>query len=132
MKIRALIVSFALLLVAFVAPPAQAHHSAVSWDLTRRISVTGTVQSFEWRNPHGHLEVKVVADGKETVWNVETSALNLLVRRGWKVDAVKVGDKVTITGHPHKSDPTEIYMREMQLPDGTSFGDPTGKDQALD
>ena len=129
---RLRVVVWALLGSLGLASWANAHHSAVSWDLTRRIAITGTVQSFEWRNPHGHLEVKVEADGKQTLWNVETSALNLLVRRGWKVDAVKVGDKVTISGHPHKSDPTEIYMREMTLQNGTSFGDPTGKDQALD
>ena len=121
-----------LLCAGLLGGVAFAHHSAVSWDLTKRISITGTVESVEWRNPHGHLEVLVEADGKKTLWNVETSALNLLVRRGWKVDSVKYHDKITISGHPHKTDPTEIYMREITLSDGTSFGDPTGKDQQLD
>jgi hypothetical protein len=110
-----------------------AHHSAAQWDLSKRIEVSGVVKVVKFRNPHGHLELEVTGKkGKQEVWGVETSAINLLVRRGWKISQVKVGDKVTVKGHPHKSEAQQIYMREIKLPDGRSFGDPTGQDKALD
>ena len=116
-----------------VSSLALAHHSAVSWILEQRITITGTVKTVAFRNPHGHLDVIVTDDkGVSTEWGVETSAMNLLVRRGWKPGKVNIGDKVTIIGHPNKTQPNEIYMREMKLADGTFFGDPEGKDQQLD
>jgi hypothetical protein len=116
--------------------PAQltlAHHSAAQWDLGRRITVAGTVALVQFRNPHGRLQMTVRdAQGKVVVWQVETSALNLLTRRGWKLDKVKVGAAITAIGHPHKRDATALYLREVRLADGTSFGDPAGQDKALD
>ena len=112
---------------------AMAHHSAAMWILEKRISVSGTVKSVAFRNPHGQMELTVTGpNGKATPWRVEMSAKNLLMRRGWKPDKVKVGDKVTVTGHPNKALPNEVYMREIKLADGSFFGDPEGKDKQLD
>lgn len=116
-----------------VSSLALAHHSAVSWILEKRISITGKVKVVAFRNPHGHMEVTVVdSKGASSDWSVETSAMNLLIRRGWKPGLIHVGDTVTVIGHPNKTQPNEIYMREIKLADGTSFGDPEGKDQQLD
>jgi hypothetical protein len=123
----------ALLSCCYTAETALAHHSAVTWDLSKRITIAGTVKVIAFRNPHGHLELLVDgADHKLTTWKVETSSLTILARRGWKTSLIHVGDKLRISGHPHKADPLEIYVREITLKDGTTFGDPTGKDQALD
>ncbi|MGE0114403.1 MAG: DUF6152 family protein [Steroidobacteraceae bacterium] len=111
---------------------ALAHHSAASWDLSQRISITGTVKEVQFRNPHGRLELVVDENGKEQLWDIETSAINLLMRRGWTPNRIKVGDKVTLNGHPHKTLEHQLYLRTVTLPDGTTFGDPTGQDKALD
>ena len=129
---RAALVAAAALLPA-LSNPALAHHSAVTWDLTQRITIAGTVKVVMFRNPHGHLELLVAKpDNSSEIWNVETSAMNILVRRGWKFDQVHVGDKLTVVGHPNKTLPLEIYARELHLEDGQVFGDPSGKDTALD
>jgi hypothetical protein len=129
---KAMVIAAAALLPVLFNP-ALAHHSAVTWDLTQRVSITGTVKVVLFRNPHGHLEVLVAkADNSTETWNVETSAMNILVRRGWKFDQVHVGDKLTVIGHPNKTLPLELYARELHLEDGQVFGDPTGKDAALD
>jgi hypothetical protein len=125
--------TFAVLGLAAWSGEALAHHSATMWVLEKRINVTGTVNSVSFRNPHGQMELTVQDNnGNSTQWRVEMSAKNLLLRRGWKPDTVKIGEKVTVTGHPNKALPNEIYMREMRLSDGKFFGDPTGKDQQLD
>jgi DNA/RNA endonuclease YhcR with UshA esterase domain len=101
--------------------------------LSHRIAITGQVKAVQFRNPHGLLRVVVAANnGKTAEWEVECSARNLLARRGWKFDAIKIGDKITISGHPHKYLTTHLYMREVILSNGTRFGDPAGKDSALD
>ena len=48
-----------------------AHHSAIGvFDTGRTIEVSGTVESFSWRNPHG-LIVLAGDDGRE--WHAETT-----------------------------------------------------------
>jgi Family of unknown function (DUF6152) len=129
---RTLSVTTATALLAF-AGVALAHHSAAQWNLDKRIAITGTVKSVTFRNPHGLIELDVKGpDGKAVTWHVETSAVNLLMRRGWKPGRVKVGESVTIAGHLKKVPGNELYMREIKLADGTSFGDPAGQDKQLD
>lgn len=120
-------------LVAMAALAAHAHHSPAAWDLTKRNSVTGVVKEASFRNPHGELRLTVTNDkGQAEEWRVETSAANLLRRRGWDFSKVQPGMKVTVTGHLNKEQPREIYIREIQFQDGTHFGDKGGNDAALD
>jgi hypothetical protein len=119
--------------LAITSLAAWAHHSPAQWDLTRRISIEGTLEEVEFRNPHGHLTVRVKpAKGPAVVWDIETSAVNLLMRRGWKPRSAQPGMQVKITGHPQKSLAAHLYMREITLPGGVFYGDPTGNDKALD
>lgn len=122
------------LAVLFATPlAALAHHAPASWDLTQRVSVTGEIKEVQFRNPHGHMVLAVKgADGKVSDWEIETSAANLLLRRGWKFKEVHVGDTITATGHPNKERGQYLYIREIKLKDGRVFGDPTGNDKALD
>ena len=78
------------------------------------------------------IAVVEAASGEVEEWHVETAAANLLRRRGWIFTQVKKGDKVTLVGHPSKDGSNYMYLREIHLPDGTVFGDPEGKDKALD
>jgi Family of unknown function (DUF6152) len=123
----------AALAVVLASGVAAAHHSGASWNLTKRVSVQGKVESVEFRNPHGKMKVIAKgAGGKPVTWHIETSAMNLLMRRGWKPGRIKVGDVVTATGHLKKVPGNELYLREVRFPDGTVFGDPSGNDKQLD
>jgi hypothetical protein len=123
-------VAAAATLAAFAV---QAHHSPAAWDVTKRNSVTGVVKDASFRNPHGEIKLMVTNDkGQVEEWRIETSAANLLRRRGWDFSRVTPGLKVTVTGHLNKEVPREIYIREIQFEDGTHFGDKGGNDAALD
>lgn len=104
-----------------------------SYDITRRVSVSGEVKEAFFRNPHGHV-VLIVTDarGRTTEWQIETSAANLLRRRGWVFSKVKPGVQATFTGHPNKTVQRDVYLREIRFSDGTVFGDQGGNDKALD
>ena len=86
-----------------VTSPAWSHHSHAMFDHATRITVTGTVTEFVYRNPHGFLYIDVTQDNGETVnyW-VEMSNLTNMVTRGIGRTTFKAGDRVTVNLHPLK------------------------------
>jgi len=102
---------------------AYAHHSPATYDLAvTDFEVAGKIKAIEFRNPHSEL-VLIAPDknGKPAEWDVEFSSVNLLVRRGWKFNRIKPGDKVTCIGNPAKTGEPKMYMWAIKLADGTVF-----------
>lgn len=87
-----------------LAAAAHAHHSQSEFDLRGKVEVEGTVTKLEWKSPHARLYVDVKNDKGEVVsWNFELPSPNTLMRRGWKRDSLKSGDRVTVTGAPARN-----------------------------
>jgi hypothetical protein len=91
---------------------ATAHHSFAMFDMTKTLTLSGTVTNFEWTNPHSWLWIQV-PDGKggSQLWGLEGQAPGELTRHGWTRHSVNVGDKVSVQIHP---------LKDGQL--GGSFG----------
>ena len=91
---------FALAVVAVVAAsPLLAHHS---WpvDTSRAVTVSGTVTSYEWGNPHVMMGLEVKADnGKVEKWNVGGPSTTRMEANGWDKNTLKPGDVITATGY---------------------------------
>jgi hypothetical protein len=114
----------AALLLAVVAMPVLAHHSfAVFFDQDRTVSVTGVVEEFQFRNPHGliRLTVKKAGGGTET-WKAETNSPSILERRGWTHDIIKAGETITIDGWPSRDGAHYMRMRAVRRADGKPVG----------
>jgi Family of unknown function (DUF6152) len=120
------------LALAVPASAVFAHHSPASYDLTKRTAITGTLKQALFRNPHGKMIVDVKVGNRVQSWNVETSAANLLRRRGWDFSKFKPGATITIYGHLNKTIKQDIYVREAKFADGVLYGDKDGNDKALD
>ena len=113
--------ALALMLVAWTT---SAHHSPVAFDTgVTDFEISGEVEYVDMRNPHSVMRLKVAAeDGSTTLWDIEFSSVNLLLRRGWDFERIKVGDRVTCIGNPSATGKAEMYMWSIQLADGTEFG----------
>ena len=85
---------------AMVMSPCLAHHSAAMFDATRSVTLAGTVQGFQWSNPHCWIEILVPSTGAAVEWSVEMGSPSQLYRLGWRPGTLKSGDKVTIVVHP--------------------------------
>src|SRR5579863_8797859 len=74
-------VTFALLMAC---GQLSAHHGSSNYDMSKSVSVKGTVTQFDFINPHSaiHLEAK---DDKGNVepWLIEADSPNNLARAGW-------------------------------------------------
>jgi hypothetical protein len=106
-----------VLLLATVG--SYAHHSAAMFDRTKKVTISGTVAQFQYVQPHSWIDVKTIdAEGKETTWAFEGGAPMQMKMVGLTPDVLKVGDKITITGHPLRDGRSAAAFLELTLPSG--------------
>lgn len=90
---------FTMAVVALAAAsPLLAHHS---WpvDTSKAVTVSGTVTSYEWGNPHVMMGLDVKAEnGAVEKWNVGGPSTTRMEANGWDKTTLKPGDAVTATG----------------------------------
>src|SRR5688500_14851314 len=81
-----------------------AHHSHSMFDMSREVTITGTVTTFSYRNPHVFLYVDVKDDkGQVISWAVEMSNIANMQSRGIYLSTFKAGDVVTVKINPLKN-----------------------------
>jgi len=110
--------------VLAMSAAARAHHSfSAAFDENKPVSVSGVMAEIRIENPHSWFFVNVTdASGKVTRWGFEGNTPTSLLRAGYKRDAVKVGDKVTIKGSRARDvNATMGAAREIVLEDGRTF-----------
>ena len=100
--------------------PASAHHSvALQYDMTKEITVVGTIVDLEWRNPHAWLHLEAENDGGELeLWRIEFGSANSLYRRGWRPAHLPIGSIVTVHGLPARDGSRSVDGEEVTLADG--------------
>lgn len=61
-----------LTLSVLLAGAVWAHHNmSALFDFNNRVTMTGTLTKFDWRNPHIQLIVEVNKDGQMETWTLE-------------------------------------------------------------
>jgi uncharacterized protein DUF6152 len=101
---RAIVIGLGLLLGA---APVSAHHAfSAEFDVSRPITLQGTLVKWEMINPHSwfHLDVKN-PDGKVVRWMIEGGSPNQLMRLGVTKKTLVVGTEITIEGYQARGDP---------------------------
>ncbi len=120
-----------VLAVALLSIPGLtfAHHgSAISYDMSKSVSMEGTVTEFQWRNPHVYVMYDVKdAQGKVVNWGAEThSPIVCEEQDGWTKSTLKPGDKITISVFPSKIGSARGLLAKIAL-NGKVILDDTGR-----
>jgi hypothetical protein len=128
----------ALLMVSLaglvLAGPLSAHHSIqAQFDITKHVTVSGSIAKVEFINPHSYLTVNVKdADGKIIKWAFEMAAAAQLRARGMsRADrgGLKPGDEVTVIALAARDGSNSGLLQELKMADGREFKftpDPNG------
>lgn len=112
------------LLAALIAGAATggavAHHSFASeFDAAKKLKLSGTVTKVEWRNPHTYFYVDVKGeDGAIHNWAMELGSPNVLMRRGWTRDSLKIGDQITVEGSRARDNSYKANANSVVMADG--------------
>ena len=96
---------FSVMLVAASAAaswPAHAHHSFAVYDVSKTVTLKGSVKAFQWTNPHCVIWVMAQPEGggEPQEWSIETTSPGVLTRNGWTRNSIKPGDRVSVEYNP--------------------------------
>jgi hypothetical protein len=107
---RAVLVAAVLTVVISASVPMNAHHSHPAfYDACQSVTIEGTIDSVQWKNPHVLLDV-TASNGR--VYRADWTSIGALERN--KIEPPKAGDRVVITGNPMR-DGAEIRARFPDL-----------------
>ena len=119
-RIRTGALSLSLTLAVASAPLALAHHSYAMFDMSKTLTLQGTIRDFQWTNPHSWIWIDVPdAKGATEQWGIEGMSPNYLARRGWSKHTLKPGDKVSMLIHPLKGAEHGGSFLSVTLADGS-------------
>ena len=113
-----------ILFVALSAASLQAHHSpSAIFDMSKRVSVTGTLTRVDWVNPHIVLAMEAHEGGKVEQWRLESNPPSWYKSVGLaRADLAKaIGQQITIECVKARDGSLYGYMQKIKLPDGTSY-----------
>lgn len=98
-----------------------AHHSHTYYADSGDIVVEGTVQEFDWRNPHSWIKILVRDEesGEVIEWAFEGRSPGELTRQGWTPDSLAPGDEVAVRFRPLRNGGNGGLLRAVTLADGT-------------
>ena len=112
----------ALLAGVVLALPAAAHHSSAMFDDRRTVTITGTVKTLQWTNPHCWIQLLVPDSGHSVEWSIEMASPAELFRNGWRPSTLRPGDKVAVTIYPIRDGSTAGQFVSAVTPDGRTVG----------
>jgi len=134
MNKRARLITAAVTFVVLNSFQLIAHHGTVTlFDQTRTITLKGIVTEFVYKNPHVALGFD--ADdgiGKTLHWSSEGPGVYQWSAAGWGKNALKAGERMTITLFPAKDGSHTGEIRKIVNADGKSvtFEPATGTPKA--
>ena len=104
MKRMLLVGLAAVVSLALFSGPVMAHHGVAGYDLTKTVTLHGTVAKFDWSNPHVVVYVDAKNDsGEMQHWTIEFASPVHMVRAGWSKNSMKAGDDIVIETHPSRN-----------------------------
>jgi hypothetical protein len=119
-KLKTLIApTLAGLAAALIGFTASAHHSTAMFDWGKEKKLEGTIDKFQWTQPHTFIWVKVAGkSGKEQQFGLEGMSPSWLGRHEWSSHSLKAGEKVNIDYYPLRDGRPGGFFVRVTTPDG--------------
>lgn len=102
--------------LALVTTVALAHHGWSDYDSDKPLTLTGTIKSSNYGNPHASIVLD--ADGKS--YEVVLAPVSRMEARGATRESVAVGKGVTVTGYPSRTHAGEVRAERIVFKEGAA------------
>ena len=119
---------FAVLVIAGLAAmslqaPTLAHHTFVTkYDSNKLVTVSGTIASVSYVNPHIFFEVSgTTKSGGTSTWRIETEGILAARAKGLTEAVLKDGARDTVTGWLGRDNPGEIGLKSITFAGGRTI-----------
>jgi len=110
------------LAAALAATSASAHHSTAMFEWGKEKSIDGTIDKWEWTQPHTFVWLVVPGSGgKVQQWGFEGMSPSWLGRRGWGLHSLARGDKVKLVYYALRDGRNGGFYVRVTLPDGRTL-----------
>ena len=107
--------------------PMFAHHgTGISYDLTKSVTVKGTIVNFAFHNPHSQLYWDAKDENGNIVhWSAEMNSPGNLERAGYSrikmLGMMKPGAEVTVSGFQSRAGTPVVVFSKAVFADGSEF-----------
>lgn len=92
--------SIVAICAVFMALPVLAHHSHGNYDISKWMTVEGTVKQLHLVNPHSFLYLEVKDDkGQVVTWSMEAVGVTALKNKGITRETYRQGDVLKVRCH---------------------------------
>jgi len=108
----------ALLLVVVMATVVDTHHGSADYDVSREVTVEGTVAEWRWSSPHTWVLLRATRNGSIENWNGEGPPLQWAEARGWSKATLKPGETVRLIMYPSRREPHAGLVKRIERAGG--------------
>lgn len=108
-----------MLVALLITSGIQAHHGSAEYDVTREITITGTIVEWRWINPHVRVVIAVPGEaaGSES-WDCEGPPLTWAGERGWSRSTLREGETVSLVMYPPKQNARTGLIKRIEREGG--------------
>jgi hypothetical protein len=112
-----------LLTVVLLAAPLSAHHSIVGqFDVSKKVTLRGTIVRVDWINPHPYVLLESTEKGG-TRWALSTAPIAMLRKVGLTKERLAGNPRevVTVVAHPALNGRPMGWITKMTYSDGRYY-----------
>src|SRR5215216_4271991 len=104
------------LTLGFGAASLDAQHTpAAKFDLTKSLTLTGTVTQIDWANPFVHILMKVAGQPLPALWAVEVDGPLELTANGWSQSSLAIGEAIRVEGSVARNGSKQILGKSVVM-----------------